>query len=76
MPDISGFELINYIIPYNGSTKKYLMSGYVEPKHMNLIESLKSQGVVAGFLQKPFNPAEILSILNGTYKVRQEHHPF
>ncbi|MFO0815197.1 MAG: PAS domain-containing protein [Gemmatales bacterium] len=62
MPQINGIEMVKQIRKQNATIPVILMSGYAEED-----VTLKASGLCyQGFLQKPFRPQELLSIVRQT----------
>ena len=64
LPDIDGMELAKKIRKLDPSTRIVIVSGYFYKKDP-IIEDALAEGLICGFVAKPFNHNEILQLIDG-----------
>ncbi len=63
LPDMDGLELARRILEMAPGTRIMMVSGYFYRDDVSIQEAV-SQGLIRGFISKPFLQAEILEALN------------
>jgi DNA-binding NtrC family response regulator len=63
MRGMDGVELVKQVHELHPQAKKYLMSGFIAPEVRAEIDALKLTGVVSGYLQKPIDIRQFLSLI-------------
>jgi CheY-like chemotaxis protein len=70
LPDFDGLELAQHIRKAQPGTPIVIISGYFYKDDPTIQAALK-QGLIRGFIEKPFSHRDIVDILNGALPVPQ-----